>query len=79
METFSGIFKAFGSVITQILPLSPFQQYIDQFAGNIDFLEHLNWFFPIGPALKVMSAWLGVISTYYIWSAFLRWLKVIGD
>ena len=78
MELFSDVFDQLGSVIYEILPPSPFQPLIETFAGNIEFLGHLNWFFPIGGVLKVMAAWLTVIVTYYTWSVLLRWLKVLG-
>lgn len=79
MEKFTDVYSSFVPFIYEILPLSPFRQYIDQFEGSIDFLGHLNWFFPIGDALKVMAFWLTVVSTYYIWSVLLRWAKFIGD
>lgn len=78
MENMDSLIGGFGSWIYEILPLSPFQPYIEQFAA-LPFLGYLNWFFPIGPALTVMGVWLTVITTYYLYSVILRWLKVIGD
>ena len=78
MDMMSGIFSAFAEALTKVLPLSPFQPYIERFS-DLPYLGMLNWFFPIGDALKLMAAWLTVIGTYYGYSALLRWLKVIGD
>lgn len=64
--------------IYKILPLSPFRPYLDQMAG-LPYLGYLNWFFPIGDAIKITATWLTVVGTWYSWQVLLRWLKVIGD
>lgn len=71
-------FEWLRNVLTSILPLSPFQQYIDQFRG-LEYLSWLNWFVPIGPILGVLSAWLTVVAAFYLYSIILRWVKVLGD
>lgn len=63
-------------MLVSLLPLSPFQPYIEQFAA-LPYLGYLNWFFPIGDCLTIMSVWLTAIATYYAYSALLRWTRVI--
>ena len=78
MDQFNSLWTALGDVVLQLLPLSPFQPYIQQLAG-LPYLGYLNWFFPIGDAITITAAWLTVIGTWYSWQVLLRWLKVIGD
>ena len=75
---FQAVFEAFGEKLLQLLPLSPFTQFIDQFR-NLPFLGYLNWFFPVGDCLGVMAAWLTAVGLFYLYSILMRWLKVIGD
>lgn len=77
MDLFEWLFEKFGLTILNFLPLSPFQPYI-QYVANLPYLGYLNWFFPIGQALTVMGAWLTVITTYYLYSVILRWLRMIS-
>ena len=58
LSWFYELITAFASVLTSVLPLSPFQQYIKAFAG-LPYLGILNWFIPIGAFVKIGAAWLG--------------------
>lgn len=78
MDMLESLWELFGEKIYEVLPVSPFQPYLEQMSG-LPHLGYLNWFFPIGPALKIMAAWLTVVGTYYMYSVLLRWLKVIGE
>ena len=78
MDMLSGLFSAFAESLTQVLPLSPFQQFIDNFR-SLPYLGWLNWFFPVGDCLVVMLAWLGAVGLFYLYSIVMRWLKMIGD
>lgn len=61
--------------IVDLLPDSPFQQIdISIFKP---YLCYINYFVPINFMIDTMLLWLGAISTYYIYSVFLRWLKTI--
>ena len=73
-QAFSGLVDD----IIQLLPTSPFQQFIDDFA-SIPFLGYLNWFFPVRGCLIVLAAWLGAIALFYLYSIVMRWVKMIGD
>lgn len=75
---FEAIFEAWGEKILNLLPLSPFQEFIDQFR-SLPYLGWLNWFFPVGDCLTVMVVWLGAVGLFYLYSIVMRWLKMIGD
>ena len=74
---FEVVFQKFSEALLQVLPLSPFQQYIDQFR-SLPYLGWLNWFFPVGSCLTVMAAWLVAVGLFYLYSILMRWLKIIG-
>ena len=75
---FEAVFQKFSEALMQVLPLSPFQHYIDQFR-SLPYLGWLNWFFPVGACLAVMAAWLVAVGLFYLYSILMRWLKIIGD
>lgn len=75
---FSEMMNAFAAALVKVLPLSPFQQYIDSFK-NLPYLGYLNWFLPIAAFVKIGLAWLGCIGIFYIYSIAMRWVKLIGD
>ena len=75
---FEAVFQKFSEALMQVLPLSPFQQFIDQFRA-LPYLGWLNWFFPVGDCLTVMLVWLGAVGLFYLYSIVMRWLKMIGD
>lgn len=75
---FEALFEAWGEKILDLLPLSPFQEFIDQFQA-LPYLGWLNWFFPVGDCLVVMAVWLGAVGLFYLYSIVMRWLKMIGD
>lgn len=72
------IFEWLKDILSSVLPLSPFQQFIDQFR-DIPHLEWLNWVVPVQGILIVFGAWLSVLTAFYLYSVLLRWLKVLGD
>lgn len=78
MEFFVDVFNAFADSLMKLLPVSPFQRYLDMFS-DIPYLGILNWFIPIGTFVRIGFAWLSVISVFYLYSVVMRWLKIIGD
>ena len=72
-----GIFTALVALILAFLPTSPFQGVI-QTISEIPYLQYLNWFFPVTECIAVLQVWLLAIATYYVYSAIMRWVKVIG-
>lgn len=75
---FEAVFDSLGQKVLELLPLSPFQEFISNFAG-LPYLGWLNWFFPVGDCLVVMGVWLGAVGLFYLYSIVMRWLKMIGD
>lgn len=61
-----------------LFPRSPFADAIESFSPP-EWLGWLNWFFPVGPCLVVMSVWLVSVSVFYLYSIIARWIKLIGD
>lgn len=78
MDFFTTIFNAFAELLKEVLPTSPFREFLDQFA-EIEYLGYLNWFVPVGDIIIVMELWLAAVSAYYLYSVVMRWVKVIGD
>lgn len=58
------------------LPVSPFKGFIDLIDG-IPYLAELNWFFPVSECIAVAEMWVAVIAVYYLYSAVMRWIKII--
>ena len=75
---FEALFNNLAEKTLQLLPLSPFQQLIDNFR-SLPYLGWLNWFFPVGDCLVVMGVWLGAVGLFYLYSIVMRWVKMIGD
>ena len=78
MDFFTTIFNAFAGLLKEVLPTSPFREFLDQFA-EIEYLGYLNWFVTVGDIIIVMELWLAAVSAYYLYSVVMRWVKVIGD
>lgn len=76
--TINQAFQNIISQLVQLLPTSPFAQFVDDFSG-LPWLGVLNWFFPVRECLIVMVAWLGAITLFYLYSVVMRWVKLIGD
>lgn len=76
LEWMSELKNAFLELVIKLLPLSPFSSFIDSME-ELPYLSYLNWFIPVGSFITIGTAWLGVITTYYMLSILLRWLKAI--
>lgn len=63
-------------MLLKLLPYSPFVKYIDALE-ELPYLNYLNWFIPVGTFITIGTAWLGVITVYYMYSILLRWIKAI--
>lgn len=62
-----------------VLPHSPFKDVVFALEGDDlqTILGYLNWVCPIGLMLDSFSLFLGAISSYYIYSIILRWIRAI--
>lgn len=78
MDEYNSLWEKFGEGLMEVLPTSPFREFLDEFS-NLPFLGYLNWFVPVRGILIVLVAWCGAIGVFYLYSIVLRWLKVIGD
>lgn len=76
LEWMAELKNAFLDIVLKLLPFSPFSSFIDSLE-QLPYLGYLNWFIPIGTFVTIGTAWLAVITTYYMLSIVLRWLKAI--
>lgn len=70
-------FVALLAVVMAFLPYSPFTVVINSI-GEIPYLSYFNWFFPVSECIAVLEAWTAVVAIYYVYSAIMRWIKIIG-
>lgn len=78
MEFLDSIIDKFLNVLLSALPLSPFQQFLDEFR-DMPYMGFLNWFIPVADIVKVLLAWLGAIALFYTYMLIMRWVKLLGD
>jgi hypothetical protein len=67
---------ALANVVLAFLPKSPFTSFTDQMAA-LPVLGYLNYFVPIDQMISIGEAWIAAIVTFYIYSAILRFVKMI--
>lgn len=77
LEWMQDIFNGFGDALKDVLPVSPFSQYIDEFR-ELPYMSYVNWLIPFGDILSVLEVWLGAVVLYYVYSIVLRWVKAIS-
>jgi len=70
------LFNGFGSKLMDVLPHSPFSQFIKQISMNAN-IGYINWFIPIHTMLIMLNAWLGAIAIYYAYMIIARWIKLL--
>lgn len=71
------IFAGLLALVLAFLPASPFQ-IVTNSIMNIPYLQYLNWFFPVTECIAVLEVWISAIVVYYLYSAIMRWIKIIG-
>ncbi len=75
-QFFNDFFENFWYGVSSILPISPVDNWL-QLLGEFPYLSYLNWFCPIGVCVEIMRYWTLGISSYYLCSIVLRWIKAI--
>ena len=78
LEWMQEVIGEFGQTLMEVLPTSPFQQFLSDFEG-LPYLGYLNWFIPVGTFVRIGTAWLVAIGVFYLYSVIMRWVKMIGD
>lgn len=64
------------NIITSLLTLSPFQDFISEFSAW-PYMGWVNWFVPVKGYLIVWAAWINAVGVYYLYQAILRWVKAV--
>lgn len=70
--------QGLGMAVYRLLPQSPFTEFINNW-NPPQYIGWLNWFFPVGQILSILSLWLTAIGVFYLYSIIMRWVKIIGD
>lgn len=75
IDNLTGHFKQY---LMEVLPTSPFQQFIQALPQSKGF-NWLNWLVPVHDILVVLGVYLVAVGLFYLYSIIMRWVKVIGD
>lgn len=82
MDDFNQIWEWLSNLLTDtiswlvdLLPDSPFKAI--EMSVFDSYLCYINYFVPIDFMISTFLLWLTAISTYYIYSVVLRWIKAI--
>lgn len=78
IEWMSNLINNIGMGLMNILPLSPFTDFIES-VQLPEWIGFLNWFFPVSAFLGVMAIWLTAVGLFYLYSTIMRWVKMIGS
>lgn len=76
MEVILNIFNQLWNTIISFLPGSPFKGFIG-LATSIPYLGILNWFVPVSEIIGVMEVWLTAIALFYMYSAIMRFIRLL--
>lgn len=68
---------AIASILIAILPVSPFQNFIEAL-GELPYIGYFNWFFPVGRCLTTLAAWATCLGIWYGISWIFRQLDIIS-
>lgn len=69
---------AVAGILIGLLPPSPFPGIISQIE-QLPMIGYINWFFPVGQAVAILTAWGSAILVFYGISWILRQLGIIGS
>lgn len=68
------------NAILSLLPRSPFRDFINEFSMDSSiqtYLGWLNWFFPVGRCVQILSLWLVAYGLFLLYSVVMRWVKML--
>ena len=68
---------AIATVLIAILPVSPFQNFI-QSLSEFPYIGYFNWFFPVGRCLTTLAAWAAALGVWYGIAWIFRQLDIIS-
>ena len=68
---------AVAGILIGLLPPSPFPAIIQQIE-QLPMISYVNWFFPVGQAVGILTVWGSAILVFYGISWILRQLGIIG-
>lgn len=69
-------FNKFGSGLMEIIPHSPFRQYIQMISVS-EYIGYINWFIPVHQILIIFNTWLVAVGVYYAYMIVARWIKLL--
>lgn len=69
------LLKGIAVWVVNCLPNSPFS--LLDFGPVKEYLGYINYFVPVDFILSVTETWLTAVAVYYIYQAYLRWIKAI--
>lgn len=82
MDIFLGLWDGLKDVLKKImewvimlLPDSPFTMLNN--SAVAEYLPYFNWVFPVSEIIATMQVWCSAITVFYIYQAYLRWVKAI--
>lgn len=68
-----------GVVLIGLLPASPFQSFLGEISPIISqYIGYINWVFPVGKCLAVLTAWGVCIGAYYGIQWILKQLDIVS-
>lgn len=78
LNTIIWLFGKTLSFVFSVLPDSPFLNIFPSVSrSNDDYLNYLAWLLPIKQLVQITALWLSAMLLYYIYSAVMRWIKLI--
>lgn len=69
---------AVAGLLIGLLPESPFASAIAEL-GELPFIANVNWFFPVGTCVSILSGWAVCMGAYYAIAWILRQLHIVGN
>lgn len=78
-DSLTGTLVSLAISVINLFPASPFAPIISSFNNSVvhTYLSYINFIFPVGTMLSILSLWIAAVATYYIYQLILRWIKVV--